>query len=797
MLVGALFASVSVWALFFYKFDTEPIVINQNEEQSLGDALVGPNFFRLSSASLTITNTARDFHIGTGTASSSAGTEFGVDVGNQWINFNAQNYRFPSSAGSSGQILSTNGGSPFQTLSWAADATGGGGSGTFEVRENSATTTTFQDISVASLSFNDGAFNITASGTTDVIVKLDYTNGPASRSTSNTWTGLNIFSGGASVTTNFEVNGLVSTSNAFRSNRVNGADLFFEGWRKGEANARTYFDGFGSLFFGGSGTATAPHKLSKDSATAAYLNYTNTTASASIFIIDQADTAKTNAESTITLRRTLTPGSEFMDIFNNGYYTNGDVLYGQLIQKTGTADYHPWLFGYYDAADTDPNNQIKDAEVFLIASPSFPSGPESERYRGELGIRTASPSAFLTIAGGIGGTTASSSQFKLLPSTALLTNPEAGTLQYINSRFHITGTDELSVNGNVGIGKVTPATKLDVTGNASVSGAFEVGTYASATTFYANEKGINVPAYSFGNDTNTGLIRVSADSVGLVAGGNVIAFDATAFRPQTNNGRDLGTTSLIWRKLFVTNSEIQGTASASYLLTSNILQAGGPTSAAYNRFGTAATSHANYINTTNDVIVSGDLEVNATAAFDSFVIMAGIKAGAAGDTDLCLDANTNELTDAAASTCIVSSKRFKKNIKPLDTGLKEVLKLKPTTFSYLNDTKNTIHLGLIAEDVLEIEPRLVFFEPDGKTPRGIEFELLTALLVKSDQDLNAKIMKLEKKVADLEMRLAKLEGKPLGGPPFPSDDAPEMDSASSPQASWFVRLIDYLMSWFK
>ena len=119
------------------------------------------------------------------------------------------------------------------------------------------------------------------------------------------------------------------------------------------------------------------------------------------------------------------------------------------------------------------------------------------------------------------------------------------------------------------------------------------------------------------------------------------------------------------------------------------------------------------------------------------------------------------------------------------------------TFAYLNDTKNVPHLGLIAEDVVKVEPRLVFYDPDGKTPRGIEFELLTALLVKSDQDLNAKIMKLEKKVADLEMRLAKLEGKPLGGPPFPSDDAPEMDSASSPQVSWFVRLIDYLMSWFK
>ena len=70
----------------------------------------------------------------------------------------------------------------------ATDSTGTG-LGAFEVRENSPISTTFRDGSIASLSFNDGAFNVTASGTEDVIIKLDYTNGPASLSQAATITG--------------------------------------------------------------------------------------------------------------------------------------------------------------------------------------------------------------------------------------------------------------------------------------------------------------------------------------------------------------------------------------------------------------------------------------------------------------------------------------------------------------------------------------------------------------------------------------------------------------------------------
>lgn len=70
-----------------------------------------------------------------------------------------------------------------------------------------------------------------------------------------------------------------------------------------------------------------------------------------------------------------------------------------------------------------------------------------------------------------------------------------------------------------------------------------------------------------------------------------------------------------------TTFEVQGTASASYLFATNTLQIGGSVaSVAYNRFGTAATTHVGTIAGITDLIVGGGFEVNGSAAFDGFAL---------------------------------------------------------------------------------------------------------------------------------------------------------------------------------
>ena len=200
--------------------------------------------------------------------------------------------------------------------------------------------------------------------------------------------------------------------------------------------------------------------------------------------------------------------------------------------------------------------------------------------------------------------------------------------------------------------------------------------------------------------------------------------------------------------------EVQGTASASYLLTGNTLQVGGFASVAYSRFGTSTTGHSNYISTINDLLVSGDLETKGTVSFAGTASISGkaffpgISAGAGGDTDACLNATTNELTDAGANTCIVSSKRFKDHVGYLTDGLQKVLKLKPVVYINKNDPKRIEQIGFYAEDALGVEPRLVFYEADGKTPRGFLYEQSTALLALAIQEQQKQINELKELIKD-------------------------------------------------
>ena len=54
-----------------------------------------------------------------------------------------------------------------------------------------------------------------------------------------------------------------------------------------------------------------------------------------------------------------------------------------------------------------------------------------------------------------------------------------------------------------------------------------------------------------------------------------------------------------------------------------------------------------------------------------------------------------------------SSRRFKKEIKPMDKASESVLALKPVTFQYKSDTKGTPQFGLIAEEVAKANPDLI------------------------------------------------------------------------------------------
>ncbi|HKU18064.1 MAG TPA: hypothetical protein VJP80_02210 [Candidatus Saccharimonadales bacterium] len=232
----------------------------------------------------------------------------------------------------------------------------------------------------------------------------------------------------------------INPAGYIKTTRVSGSNSFIEGWRSGELNPRYFIDAFGSLHFGGAGGSAPQHVLSKDSGNSAWLNYANIVGPESIIIIDSDGSAGSNAESTMT-QRVKVPGggSEFIDRYANHYVSSGDIGFGELIQKTGAGVYREYLFGYYDAADTDPLNQIKNAERFYKIMPQAAAGSTNTRRRGQMYLRppdgSTNPSAHLHIGQGIGGSTTGSAPLKI-DSGSLLSTPEDGAIEYDGSHYY-------------------------------------------------------------------------------------------------------------------------------------------------------------------------------------------------------------------------------------------------------------------------------------------------------------------------------------------------------------------------
>ena len=159
-----------------------------------------------------------------------------------------------------------------------------------------------------------------------------------------------------------------------------------------------------------------------------------------------------------------------------------------------------------------------------------------------------------------------------------------------------------STNFRIGIG-AAPSTTFEVQGTASASYFFTQNTIQIAGVPGATAS----VAYSrFGTGT-TGHSLAATDDV-LFSG--LVEFDDNAFF-DAKVGIGAGPS---------TTFEVQGTASASYFFTQNTIQVAGvpgaTASVAYSRFGTGTTGHATDIDASNDLLLTGGIEVNGNSFFD-------------------------------------------------------------------------------------------------------------------------------------------------------------------------------------
>ena len=103
-----------------------------------------------------------------------------------------------------------------------------------------------------------------------------------------------------------------------------------------------------------------------------------------------------------------------------------------------------------------------------------------------------------------------------------------------------------------------------------------------------------------------------------------------------------------------------------------------------------------------------------------------------------------------------SSRRFKKEIQPMDKASEAILALRPLTFHYKNDSTNTPQFGLIAEDVAHVNRDLVVRDADGEI-YTVRYDAVNAMLLNEFLKEHRKVEKLKSTAAKQEATITDLQ----------------------------------------
>ena len=104
---------------------------------------------------------------------------------------------------------------------------------------------------------------------------------------------------------------------------------------------------------------------------------------------------------------------------------------------------------------------------------------------------------------------------------------------------------------------------------------------------------------------------------------------------------------------------------------------------------------------------------------------------------------------------VVSSERYKDNIKPMDKSSEAILALKPVTFRYKHDLdpEGIPQFGLVAEDVEKVNPDLVARDEQGK-PYSVRYEAVNAMLLNEFLKEHRKVQEQEATITELKSTVA-------------------------------------------
>jgi len=258
-------------------------------------------------------------------------------------------------------------------------------------------------------------------------------------------------------------------------------------------------------------------------------------------------------------------------------------------------------------------------------------------------------------------------------------------------------------------------------------------------------------AGSFNTATGAGSLLFNTADQNTAFGAAALLFNTTGINNTavgaaalSNNTTAAGNTANGAFALFSNTEGVVNTASGAAALSSNTT---GSNNTAYgeealensnNNHNTAVGSSALRSNTTGSVntALGSFAGINVTTA--DHVICIGINGENVSNS--CFIGNIREVTTAQPNAIPVlidsagqlgttsSSRRFKKEIQPMDKASESLLALKPVTFHYKSDNTSTPQFGLIAEEVADINPDLVVRDEKGEI-YTVRYDAVNAMLL--------------------------------------------------------------------
>jgi hypothetical protein len=150
---------------------------------------------------------------------------------------------------------------------------------------------------------------------------------------------------------------------------------------------------------------------------------------------------------------------------------------------------------------------------------------------------------------------------------------------------------------------------------------------------------------------------------------------------------------------------------------------------------------------------AGDLKMYDSALATSIIVSsAGQVSIGTGVMGNILTILRNSPTDPIADAwTLYSSRRWKRNIEPIEGSLDKVMNLRGVSFNWKENGKEDI--GLIAEEVAEVIPEVVAFEENGEDAQSVDYSRLVALLIEATKEQQTEIEELKAEIGDLKDKI--------------------------------------------